>query len=161
MVLKRTGPLQLRIASFGAYPDLVMGDEIAYKDHVSRLCSGDLIAVGLTDTLLGAAQKMAHKRIGALAVMHQGDLVGVITEADVVCAIAEGASPTTTVVADYMTEAPVTVASTDGVDLAARRMIEHGIGHLPVMDSGVVVGMVSRGDLLAVGAVPTPRQLID
>ena len=103
---------------------------------------------------------MAYKRVGALAVLRQGSLVGVITESDLVCAMAEGSSATTTVVDQYMTADPITVAVGDDAGLAARRMVEHGIGHFPVVDGGSPIGMISRGDLLVLGVVSTPRPLV-
>jgi len=127
---------------------------------VGGFCRGGLQSVDLTDTLYEAAQRMACKRVGALAVVRQGSLVGVITEADLVSAMAEGSSPMTTTVEEYMTPDPITVSVTDDAGLAARRMVEHGIGHLPVLDLGLAIGMISRGDLLAIGAALTPRELV-
>jgi CBS domain-containing protein len=120
---------------------------------VSGFCSSDLIAAEVTDTLLEAAQKMAHNHVGALAVFDEGALVGIISEADIVTAVAEEASLFAASVDEYMTEGPITVASGDDAGLAARRMVAHGIGHLPVLDAGSAIGMVSRGDLLAIGAI--------
>jgi CBS domain-containing protein len=122
---------------------------------VGRVCSTrGLIAVEATDTLLQAAERMVYKRVGALAVLDKGALVGLISEADLVCAIVEQVPPATTPVRDYMTEAPITVLATDDPSLAARYMLEHEIGHLVVMESGLPIGMVSRSDLLGAGAVP-------
>jgi CBS domain-containing protein len=124
-----------------------------YEMVVSGFCSSDLIAAEVTDTLLEAAQKMACNHVGALAVLDEGALVGIISEADIVAAVAEEASLFAASVEDYMTEEPITVASGDKAGLAARRMVEHGISHLPVVDAGAAIGMVSKGDLLAIGAI--------
>jgi CBS domain len=56
-------------------------------------------------------------------------------------------------VEEYMTEDAVTVVRGEDANIAARRMVEHGIGHLSVIDGDSAIGMVSKGDLLAVGAV--------
>lgn len=125
--------------------------------NVASFCSKDVITADATDTLLEAAQKMARNHVGALAVMDEGRLAGLISEADLVTAVAEEASLFTVAVEDYMTEEPITVGAGDDAGLAARRMVEHGIDHLLVMDDGSTVGMVSKGDLLAIGAIPTPR----
>lgn len=124
--------------------------------NVSSFCSTDVITAEATDTLFEAAQKMARNHVGALAVMDEGRLAGVISEADVVVAVAEEASLFTAAVEDYMTEDPITVEAGDPAEVAARRMVEHAIGHLIVIEAGSTVGMVSKGDLLAVGAVPEP-----
>jgi len=126
---------------------------------VSTFCSADMIAAEVTDSLFEAAQKMARNRVGALAVLDEGSLVGVISEADLVMAIAEEASMAATSVDEYMTEGAITVAPGDDAGVAVRRMVEHGIGHLPVVDHDSAVGMVSKGDLLAVGAVAPRRGL--
>jgi CBS domain-containing protein len=125
---------------------------------VGRICSGDLVSIDVGDNLVDAAERMTYKRVGALAVMDRGSLVGIISEADLVGAIVERAPMQATCVRDYMTDAPITVSVKDDADLAARYMLENEIGHLPVMESSEAVGMLSRSDLLAVGAVPEPRQ---
>ena len=125
---------------------------------VSTLCSTDVITAEVTDTLLEAAQKMAHNHVGALAVLDEGVLVGVISEADLVTAIAEEASFELESVDAFMTEGAITVAPGDDAGIAARRMVENGIGHLPVIQRDAAVGMVSKGDLLAVGVVAAPRE---
>jgi CBS domain-containing protein len=124
---------------------------------VATLCSTEVITAEVTDTLFEAAQKMARNHVGALAVLDEGALVGVISEADLVTAIAEEASPELTAVDEYMTEGAITITPQDDAAIAARRMVEHGIGHLPVIDHDSAIGMVSKGDLLALGAVPGPR----
>jgi CBS domain-containing protein len=121
------------------------------------LCSTEVITAEVTDTLFEAAQKMARNHVGALPVLDEGALVGVISEADLVTAMAEEASPELTAVDEYMTEGAITVTPQDDAAIAARRMVEHGIGHLPVIDHDSAIGMVSKGDLLALGAVPGPR----
>jgi CBS domain-containing protein len=72
-------------------------------------------------------------------------------------AVAEEASLEVTAVDEYMTEDAITVVPGDDAGIAAQRMVDHGIGHLPVMDAGSAIGMVSKGDLLAVGAVAARR----
>jgi CBS domain-containing protein len=124
---------------------------------VESLCSNDLITAEVTDTLIEAAQKMARNHVGALAVLDEGTLVGVLSEADLVKAVAEEASLEVTAVDEYMTEDAITVVPGDDAGIAAQRMVDHGIGHLPVMDAGSAIGMVSKGDLLAVGAVAARR----
>jgi CBS domain-containing protein len=124
---------------------------------VQSLCSNNLITAEVTDTLFEAAQKMARNHVGALAVLDEGTLVGVLSEGDLVAAVAEEASLEVTSVEEYMTEDAITVVPGDDAGIAAQRMVEHGIGHLPVMDAGSAIGMLSKGDLLAVGAVAARR----
>ncbi len=116
-----------------------------------------MVTADVADTLLEAARKMARHHVGALVVLDDGALVGVISEADVVLAVAEGAGLDRTLIADYMTEGAITIGAAEDAGTAAQRMVEHGIGHLPVIDGEIAVAMVSRGDLLAVGAVAARR----
>lgn len=122
---------------------------------VGTFCSSDLVTTDATDTLLEAAEKMSRSHIGALAVLDGDELVGVLSEADLVRAIAEEASLHDTAVEDYMTEDPVCIEPANEVTTAARVMVENGIGYLLVVEHGAPVGIVSRGDLLALGAANT------
>jgi CBS domain-containing protein len=118
---------------------------------VEQVCNLDLVAVDVTDTLADAARKMVRHRVGALPVIDEGKLVGVLSESDIVTAIDEDASLAGTCVDVYMTEGAITVRADDDASLAARRMLEHRIHHLPVLDGDSAIGMVSIGDLLAAG----------
>jgi CBS domain-containing protein len=115
---------------------------------VSERCHHVLITTQPDDTLLHAAGHLHCYQIGALPVYEQHRLVGILTERDIVAALAEGADPKTTPVADYMTELPVTVSPDDDLTVAARRMAELGVRHLPVVDGQRLVGMLSIRDLL-------------
>jgi CBS domain-containing protein len=125
--------------------------------RVETLCSAGLISTQVTDTLFEAAQTMASNHVGALAVLDEEILVGVISEADLVTAIAEEAPLELTTVDEFMTADAITVTPGDDAGIAARRMVENGIGHLPVIERDSAIGMVSKGDLLALGVVATPR----
>jgi CBS domain-containing protein len=116
--------------------------------RVGKLSNMELVTAEVTDTLLEAATKMDRQHVGALPVLDDGELVGVLSERDLVKAMAEGAAPDTTSVVDYMTEGAITVRLQDEVSTATRRMREHGIRHLPVVLSGQVVGMLSIRDLI-------------
>ena len=129
-----------------------------HPTSVGRICSSDLVSIDVGDSLAEAAERMTYKRVGALAVMDRGSLVGIISEADLMGAIVERAPMQATCVREYMTDAPITVSVNDDADLAARYMLENEIGHLPVMESSEAVAMLSRSDLLAVGAVPEPHR---
>jgi CBS domain-containing protein len=115
---------------------------------VGERCHHVLITTEPDDTLLDAAGRMHCYQIGALPVYEQHRLIGIVTERDMVAALAEGADPKTTRVADYMTELPITVSPDDDVKVAAHRMAELGVRHLPVVDGQYLVGMLSIRDLL-------------
>ena len=105
------------------------------------------------DTLADAASKMHFEEIGSLAVLRQGHFAGIITERDLVRAIADGVDTASTAVAGYMTEDPILANPEDGTQEAAARMVVLGIRHLPVVVGSEVVGMISIRDLLEEAAL--------
>src|ERR1700757_1160162 len=129
-----------------------------HPTSVGRICSSDLVSIDVGDSLAEAAERMTYKRVGALAVMDRGSLVGIISEADLMGAIVERAPMQATCVREYMTDAPITVSVNDDADLAARYMLETETGHFPGMESSEAVATLSRRALLAVGAVPEPHR---
>jgi CBS domain-containing protein len=108
-----------------------------------------ILSAGAHEDLSEAASRMEYHAVGALAVFHQGILQGIITERDMIRAVADGVDPTTTVVERYMTPDPVTVTPDTEMSEAADLMLRLGVRHLPVEEAGEVVGMVSARDLMA------------
>lgn len=104
------------------------------------------------DVLAAAARRMRQADIGALAVLDRGNLIGIITERDLVAAIAVEKDPRSAVVRRYMTHHVMTASEEEDSADAARRMLEAGIRHLPITRDGEVIGMVSVRDLLALEA---------
>jgi CBS domain-containing protein len=117
--------------------------------RVAECCHHVLIISEPDDTLLDAAGRMHTYQIGALPVYEQHRLIGIVTERDLVAALAEGADPATTLVTDYMTDRPICAAPGDDLTAAARRMAELGVRHLPVVEGQQLVGMLSMRDLVA------------
>ncbi|HVB27477.1 MAG TPA: CBS domain-containing protein [Mycobacteriales bacterium] len=102
------------------------------------------------DSLKAAAARMWSQQTGSLLVMDGDELVGIITERDVMKAVARGVDVDTTAVSDVMTREVQTVAPETSLHEAARLMATRWIRHLPVVSSGAVVGMVSQRDLVGV-----------
>jgi len=109
-----------------------------------------IVAAGPDATLREASRIMSRERVGSILVLGgDGRLRGIFTERDLVHALAGGADPDAAVVGDYMTRDPVTCGPGESLVEAAHKMIEHGIRHLPVVDStGRVLGVVSIRDVL-------------
>lgn len=96
-----------------------------------------------------AIKQMAEKNVGALAVIRGSELVGIVSERDYARkVILKDRSSRDTPVADIMTASVVTVAPDASVDECMRLCTDGRLRHLPVLDGGRVVGMVSIGDLV-------------
>ncbi|HVM81747.1 MAG TPA: CBS domain-containing protein [Stellaceae bacterium] len=101
-----------------------------------------------TATAKEACRSMRDRRVGAVLVVEaDGKLVGVFTGRDAVCRVlAEGKDPAATRLAEVMTPKPATIAPRSTAIDALRLMADRGFRHLPVVDAGKVLGMVSKGD---------------
>jgi CBS domain-containing protein len=109
----------------------------------------DVFSVGPQDSVLHAIEVMATRHVGALLVMNQGALVGIISERDYARkVILKNRSSHDTPVGDIMTASPVSVAPEDTVHHCMQLMTEGRFRHLPVVKGGRVVGMLSIGDLV-------------
>lgn len=96
-----------------------------------------------------AVALIAERRIGALPVIDDGQVTGVFSERDVIACLAEvGPAALDKAVGDVMTSPAVTVEPGTPVIAALSLMTRRRIRHLPVLDGGVVIGLVSIGDLV-------------
>jgi CBS domain-containing protein len=116
---------------------------------VADVMTRELVTVDGGATLAEAAAHMAAHTVGAALVFEGGRLSGILTERDVLRAVAEGRVESSTA-AELMTRHPETVEPGDTTSTAATLMIHGGFRHLPVVDSGRVVGIVSIRDLMRV-----------
>jgi CBS domain-containing protein len=104
--------------------------------------------------LVEAAAEMRAHRISALAVLDNGTIVGIITERDLLRAIADGRNPGETHVSQYMTHSPRTIEASEMATTAAAVMVKHRVRHLPVTDKGRLIGFLSARDLLSLKPWP-------
>lgn len=99
--------------------------------------------------VLKAAQRMAARNVGAVLVLEKGRLLGIFTERDAVFRVmAAGLDPRVTRLADVMTRDPLTIGPERPFGYALAVMHREGFRHLPVIDDGRVVGMVSARNAL-------------
>ena len=118
-----------------------------------------LPAVAPDDHLADVARRMRADRVGAVAVMVNGRLVGIITERDLMRAVADGVGPERASASERMTPDPRTIDRDELATTAAERMIELGVRHLPVVGDGGVLGVISARDLLRLGRPTSLEQL--
>ncbi len=110
---------------------------------------GTLWHVRPDESVFAALELLARYEVGALMVMEGGRLVGVVSERDYTRKIAlQGRNSKETLVADIMTRNVITVTPQTGTRICMALMSEKKIRHLPVVDGGTVVGMISIRDIL-------------
>ncbi|NQV86348.1 MAG: CBS domain-containing protein [Woeseiaceae bacterium] len=108
-----------------------------------------IISIAADASVLDAIKIMAVKGIGSLLVMQDDKLLGIVTERDYARkVIVKGRSSQSTEVREIMTADVCTATLHDTVNKCMTVMTERKIRHLPVLDDGVVVGMISIGDLV-------------
>ncbi|HET9438312.1 MAG TPA: CBS domain-containing protein [Gaiellaceae bacterium] len=115
------------------------------SEHMTR----SLLTVPVDATLGEAATAMASRGVGAVVVLEGASILAILTERDVMKAVAagrDGSAP----VSEWMTRHPDTIEPDDSTDHAASLMIHGGFRHLPVVEAETVVGIVSIRDLMKV-----------
>ena len=118
--------------------------------HILGEKGRDVIAIAVDATLSEAARLLARKHIGAVVVRDaSGALAGILSERDVVRAVADGSvSALARPVSAYMTRAVATCAECDTVQDIMEMMTIGRFRHVPVLDNGLVTGIVSIGDVV-------------
>jgi CBS domain-containing protein len=121
---------------------IVLSQLLDFKGHEVHSVKPDAVVID-------AIRVMAEKHVGALLVVDNGRLVGIISERDYARKVVlKGRSSDSTPVRDIMTTPVLTIGPEDTVDDAMRLMTERRIRHLPVLRAGNLVGIVSIGDLV-------------
>ena len=105
------------------------------------------ITVAPEDTLGEAAQKMVERGVGSAVVMDYGRLIGILTERDLLRAVAARTHSSEARVREWMTAEPITASEHGSPEDAARTMLENGFRHLPVVSGDRAVGIVSIRDV--------------
>ncbi|MGH8915847.1 MAG: CBS domain-containing protein [Acidimicrobiia bacterium] len=116
--------------------------------RVRELVGGNVIRVEPESTLRRAADEMVSTGVGSAAVEVDGALEGILTERDILRAVHEDADLDLDPVSAWMTEYPDSFTPETDVAEAANWMLATGHRHLPVVDSGVVMGVISIKDVL-------------
>jgi CBS domain-containing protein len=115
-----------------------------------RHSTGRVIEAGPKVTVHEAARRMAERACGSILVTEDSRLLGIFTEHDLLNrVVVPGLDPATTSLADVMTSDPETIGADEPVGDAIRRMDEGSFRHLPVLDRGRVLGIISVRDIPA------------
>jgi CBS domain-containing protein len=129
--------------------------------QILRAKGGDVISITSDATLSEAARLLARKRIGAVVVRDgQGDLAGILSERDVVRAVAtDSVAALARPVGVYMTRAVATCTEIDTVDELMEMMTHGRFRHVPVLDAGEeMIGIISIGDVVKTRIEETVRE---
>lgn len=128
--------------------------------QLREIMTTDVLDVEPATTLQEAAQAMKERKASSVLVTEDGYLIGIVTERDIVKAVAEGIDTAISHVRDYMTATPVAVNPDTSVEEAVQTMLEHGFRHLPIVDGErELKGVVSIRDLARAG-IKLPAEAI-
>lgn len=116
--------------------------------QLADLMATDVVAVSPATTIADAARSMVARETGAAVVIEDGELVGVISERDLMRAIPDACPPETSV-AERMSRHVITASPRTSVPEALAIMIEGHFRHIPVVEAGRVLGIVSMRDLMS------------
>ena len=116
----------------------------------------DYISVEPTDTLGEVAERMVGARTGAAIVKDFGRMIGILTERDMLKAMAGRVHTSEARVREWMTSDPITATPDTSTDEAAQTMLDNQFRHLPVVENGAVVGVVSLRRVVGHGRLGSP-----
>lgn len=118
-----------------------------------------IYSIDVSRTVLEAARYMMEHNVGAVAVLREGQLVGILSERDIMNrVVAVGRTPGTTAVAEVMTPNPRAVSIDESLDECLFLMREFGFRHLPIVDGRELKGLISLRDVLMYHAAELERQ---
>jgi CBS domain-containing protein len=116
--------------------------------RLGELMTGAVVSVAPEDTLGEAAERMAEDGVGSAVVLDSGRLIGILTERDLLRAVAGRVHTSEARVRAWMTVDPLTATEATSADEAIRTMLEQGFRHLPVVEEGRTIGVVSLRELM-------------
>lgn len=117
---------------------------------ISALIGDAIIAVPSTASVVEVAKMLTDADVGAVVVGDPPDLLGIISERDIVHVVAEGRSSESTTASDIATRELVRCDAESSVADVALEMLEHYVRHVVVLEGGRPIGIVSARDLLGV-----------
>lgn len=115
---------------------------------IRDIMSADVFVTDPDATLTQVADAMLRRRFGSAVVSSGSMILGILTERDLLRAAAAGADVTSARVSEWMTADPITAEPTMDADEAIEVLMSHGFRHLPVLEGGALVGLVSLRDLV-------------
>jgi citrate synthase len=132
--------------------------EVTETPHrtVGDIMSAPVVSATAAETIATVAARMREQKVGAVVIVDRdgdGRAIGILTERDMLRFAAAGSDASTAKVSEWMTAEPDTVASTVPAGEAFASLAEHGYRHIPVVDGGRLVGIVSMRDLMRIAMI--------
>ncbi len=131
-----------------------MGDRTGEKVRkVSEIMSSPAVTATSSETIAAVASRMSDEKVGSVVVVDGVRPVGILTERDLLRFAGSGADPSGTKVSEWMTEDPDTVAPDSPIAEAFASLAERGYRHIPVVEDGTLMGVVSLRDMMRVARI--------
>ena len=110
-----------------------------------------VVSVDASDSVYNAADIMIKNGVGCVVVTEYGDLAGIVTKGDILRnSLLKLLDPKKTTAQLVMTKSPVTIEASASLEDAAKLMTERNVSKLPVLDEGILVGVISASDIMRV-----------
>jgi CBS domain-containing protein len=114
---------------------------------VGEIMTSDVLTVEPSDTIGETAQQMVERGVSSAVVSDYGTLIGIVTERDLTRAVAGRVHTSEARVREWMTSDPITLGPDATAEEAAKIMLDNGFRHVPIVDEGRAVGIVSIRDV--------------
>jgi CBS domain-containing protein len=114
---------------------------------VGEIMTSDVLTVDPSDTIGETAQMMVERGVSSAVVSDYGNLIGIVTERDLTRAVAGRVHTSEARVREWMTSDPITLTPDASADEAAKIMLDNGFRHVPIVEEGRAVGIVSIRDV--------------
>jgi CBS domain-containing protein len=119
-------------------------------------------AIAANRPVVEAAKVMATENVGSLPVVEGKELVGIVTDRDLVIqVVARGLDPQTVRVSDVYTEKPVVATPDESLDQALQRMAEEQVRRLPVVSDGQLVGILAQADVARTARAESTGHMVE
>lgn len=114
------------------------------------------------ENVVEAARRMASENVGSLPVVEAGELVGMVTDRDLVTnVLAKELDPSKVQVAEVASENPVVASPEEPLDAALQRMAQEQVRRLPVVDDGKLVGILAQADVARTAQAQSTGQMVE
>ena len=120
---------------------------------VSEIMSSPVVTATSSETIADVGERMKESKVGSVVVVDDARVIGILTERDLVRFAASGADASSSKLSEWMTEDPDTVGPDEDIARAFESLAERGYRHIPVVEGGELVGIVSMRDMMRVARI--------